>query len=634
MKLSNNKSLIFSYLTKFSNYIYDKLPIGFFANLLTKKSDHENSFFVRLKYKINLKNRISIPMKRFFAKCFDKSVLLEKTRSFASQAPFLPLKTIGLFLFSFGFLTSLTYIIKSGGISFDYTAKEFLFTSVVAVMGAIFSLSQKNFYEAICESKIMSFVLFNFFGLKQTSQKYQLDNKANSLFGLIAGIAAGFFAIFFAPQSIMIALLSIILCYAVMCFPESGAVAVFAFLPLLSSSGISFICILTFVSYLVKLIRGKRTLKLTFTDICVIFFGICLYLGNRFSVSSEGTSQTSVLLISLLTAYFTVTNTIKTGAWLNRCIKALIISFSFVLISGFAGYLISGSSIKEIEIINELIPNSLIQAYSFNSLLIIMSVALLPMCIMSFIRSEGETVKTAYLLTIICSFSCIIISNSIGALVSCIVCIIIYALLNSRKSLPPVVLGLVTIPLIILLLPSSWVGEIKSFFGVDRILSAQLADNVSTTSKIISDAFLCGIGLNDGAFEKVYPLYSSSPIGTNTYSHSLYTQLCVSVGFTGLLIFIIMILSLIKSFFSYYSKSSGDNEYYRGISLTSFIGIFSLLILGITDYIFNSPLVFTLFFLMCALLKCSSEIAASERTHLVIDGPYIDIRYKSGNKYN
>ena len=58
---------------------------------------------------------------------------------------------------------------------------------------------------------------------------------------------------------------------------------------------------------------------------------------------------------------------------------------------------------------------------------------------------------------------------------------------------------------------------------------------------MLEDIGLYGIGIGEGAFAKLYPVYALSGIEAAPHSHNLYLQIAVETGFFSLFVFLVLV---------------------------------------------------------------------------------------------
>ncbi len=633
-KNAKKSSSIFSFLTRFSEFIYSKMPESFSARLLVGKKKSRNGLFSTLISKLNFKKRVSLPVKRYMAKSFDNSFILGYLKELISKIPILQLKCIGLFYFSFGLFSTIIHLIKTN-VLMGGGADLSLYLSVGAcVVGAIFCGSQKNCYTALSESKILSRIFFGFFNIPRNDSYLREKPIGRPTYFLIAGIVAGVLGSLTSVQTIILLFPAALALYAVFAFPESGAVALFLALPFLSYVQLSAFSALVTLSWFIKLIRGKRVFKFTSLDLTVLAFGIAVFFGGIISVSPKESTELSYTLLAMLCGYFAVSNLLRTAEWIKKCGAALVTSFSLSLIACTIGEAIRLLPETRTAIFGEIFSDSVLSIMSINPVFIHMAVAVIPLMMLRSVSRKNATGTTWAIIAAILALVCLFTGGSRSGTLAAIIGLALLMILVSRKSLSYIIPAIIIIPMVISLMPSSVTGAFDRLFSFDGTIASYRQSVNYTTNKMMLDSFFGGIGLGESAFAKIYPLYTNDISLQITHTSALYSQITVSLGFAGLVIFLLFIIQLLRKYFSYIALSRDDDHDLKISVVATFTGLCALLIMGLIDYIWLSPSVFLMFWLMTALFSASVRTAGSDRYVLPSDEPTLEIDCKTLNHFS
>ncbi len=77
--------------------------------------------------------------------------------------------------------------------------------------------------------------------------------------------------------------------------------------------------------------------------------------------------------------------------------------------------------------------------------------------------------------------------------------------------------------------------------------------------RMISDNPYSGIGIGEGAWDRMYPMYSYIGVEAAPHSHNLYLQIWLELGVFGLIFFIVFLFLLYQSGFTFFKKLSGNS---------------------------------------------------------------------------
>ena len=621
-----NKGIIISQISDVSRKLYAKIPKSFIGNLFSKERKGYNGLFSYLSDLIKFKKRISTPIKRYMAKSFDKSLILNKAKLILSAAPSLQMKVIGLFLFAFGLVCSVSALLEQGLIVSLSDIGLILPSFLIFCAGGILTLSQKNCYNAVCESKIFSALIFGLLGIKKRDKYTEENTITKAYFGFAAGILAGIIGSVTGPMTVIAFIITVLAVVIIMQSPESGVVMMFIALPFATAQLGATLTLTVALSYFIKLIRGKRTLKLGFFEFVMLAFAVALSFGGSISLIPSQSTEHSTLLVCSVIAYFVIANCIKTAEWISKCIKALLISFGIKLV--FAVFGIASHFLRRTDYsyVSELVSDSSHILLGYNSFLSVLCVALLPFIFIQIINSAKESRRSLYIILTVFAISCLVFGHSLGALVSVVLGFALLLLLSTPNSLGIIASALIGIPTALMLLPRSATEYLSNLLGISHSGISSLFTVSASEGALLSDVLFGGIGLGEHNAELLYPIYGFEP--TSAYEcHNVYSAIILGIGLAGLFIFTVLILTFAGKFFTYIRTAKNDDLSLKNICICSFTGAISVLIMGFTANIFSDPSVFAILLYLCALTVCTANTARDERKDIIIDGPYLDISY-------
>ncbi len=621
-----NKGIILSSVSQTCEKLYKKIPQSMIGNVFSKEGKAYTGIFSYISGALKFKKRVSTPFKRFMAKAFDKSFILNKMKQIVSAIPRIQLRTIGLFLFALGLFSSVTTLLERGLGGVLNGISDIFIPLLIAVVGGIFTLSQKSCYEAVTDSKLLSRFIFNLIGVKKRDKYIEETIIMKGHIGFIAGIIAGIFGTLTDPLGVIVFILSILIIVAVMWAPEYGVVAMFLAIPFISSTHCAILTAFVAFSWIVKLIRGKRTLKFGFFEFILSAFAIAILFGGSISLVPSISSHYSLLMVSGILSYFVIANNVKTAEWVRRCVNAILLSFSIKLIYGSVGILSSYLEATRFSFATELIGESSYKLFTYNSYLAVVCVALLPFFMLGMSRSRKASSRYLYLILTAMAIYCLICGHSSGALISVLLSAMLLLMLYTPKSLGIIASSLIFVPICIALLPNSVSAYLLKLLNITGSSIYSNTNDWLALCSNLGDALMGGIGLGKQNAELIFPIYRSS---INSYSiGDIYTALTLGIGITGLFLLAVLIFSFTRKFFTYLRTSKNDAPVMKNICMCSFTGAISILIMGFTANIFEDPSVFSLFFYLCAITICSANIARKDRSEFISDGPYLDILYK------
>ncbi len=618
------RSAIISLLVRFSEYIYAVLPSSLMARIFAgREANQTHGLFSALLSRLKFQKKVSLPIKRYIAKCFDRSVILKHLRSAAGHFPNIPIKHVGLFCFSFGLYSSVICLIERNmGISVDY--RHLSFSVLTAITGSFLSLSKKSCCGAVSDSKILSPLFFGILGIKRfENNDVQGASSIKGPLSLITGILAGVIGTFTSPFTVLASIFVVLIAVLVLITPETGVILTFLILPFIKVSHLCAFSLLIFFSWFLKFARGKRLLKFDSITALSAVFALMILLGGIISVSPEEGLKEAQTKLSLMLGCFAAANLIRTPGTVKHCTKALTVSFSVLLIMGTIGNIIGFFPAQRIEIFNQIIGNNVANLFGFNTLFAYMAIVTIPIILLTADSKGNADKKTIIAVAVLITLASLVLAKARSVTLGLLLSLTVLLLLVSKRSLAYIIPSVIGIPAIVSFLPSGWVESLVHIFKLDSLSSRYAAMNA--IDKIIYDSFPGGIGLGSGAFDRIYPLYSVTSYEGVLGANGLYANIQITLGFTGLIVFIALTAVIIRKYFSFLSRSQGDDPLLKNTATAVFSGVISLMAVGFVANIWSDDHVFLLFWLTVSLLSSSVKIATEQRYTLPPNGPTLEL---------
>jgi len=488
--------------------------------------------------------------------------------------------------------------------------------------------------DLMCESRIMSFLLFKVFGARkeniQISGTVIVRNNIAFLLGMIVGLSS----YFLAPEYILLGIIALVGIFTFIMIPEFGIVTVIFMVPFVPTMFLAGLIIFVTICYLLKLIRGKRTLKFEIIDVTIFIFLILTVLGGIFSVSRVDSIRPALLYSCFILGYFLVVNLIRTSEWLKRCIVSLTFSALIVALYGiYENFFGIVQQTWQDEELFEDIRGRVVSTFENPNVLAEYLIMILPLMIAIFLFSKKINQKLLFLMMTGASGLCLIFTWSRGAWLGFLIGMLLFLLIYHRKSMLLLLGGLISLPLLPVVLPPNIIERFLSIGNIKDTSTSYRVNIWRAVVEMIKDNFSSGIGIGEGAFTVVYPKYSLAGIESAPHSHNLFLQIIVEIGIFGLIIFLAAMIIYMQNNFSLYKKL-GDNKKYTETKLLSaagLCGIVSVLIQGMTDYIWYNYRVFFVFWLVVALTIAVRRCAMLEWTERNEDDTSADLIYENTN---
>ena len=322
-----------SAITSLLNFYSAKLHMfyseGTFASLFapSHKLDKakENGFFGRMVKKLRLTDFFSL-IRHNFAKNVEESRIVKGYRNILDLTFASPGKTFGVFFLSAGLYSLLGYFIRLYAVgNLPRTHADITAIIILLCFALVLLFSKKTFGRIIAESGILSFILFEVFGLWRYALEKETTPKNNFAAAFFAGLAFGAAGFFTSPtvalRFIFIAVLLGIIIYS----PESGFLFTLAAIPFAGETALFFLLLSSLISYILKLFRGKRNLTFKSEDIPALFFA--------FIFAFAYPASPPVQAIVAVSSYFMAANLLRSEYFLKKAAFSLSLGLMINMIA-------------------------------------------------------------------------------------------------------------------------------------------------------------------------------------------------------------------------------------------------------------------------------------------------------------
>lgn len=604
-------SLIISALDRLCIKVYDLLCSGMFARLVCGKNDTSADSASEGFKKEGFISRITGRLSR----SIESSGIVSFVNRTASAVFGLRLRVIGTFLVTFASICIIAGIVRY--IFLDTTASLFdaLGNGVTALTTAVIAvpmlISKSTLSHALRESKICKSVIeiLGFTSDKLWSDEIRGKHWPAFLLGCLAGLSS----LLFDPILIFIALAAVTIMYVVLAFPEFGVMGLAFLMPFVPTMVLAGLTIFVDIAFFIKLIRGKRVLVFRRIDFFTAVFA-CLVFFAGFVSHSTGSIAPALLFLCLLSIYFVVSCCIRSEKWIGKIVAALMVSAAIVALYGIAQYAFGTFGVNAwldsdlFEGIAGRAASTLENPNMLGEYLIL----LIPIAFTSFIIGNKGAI-TSRKLSFLCLASmvmCLILTWSRGAWLGFMFSMVIFLLLWNKRSMWLFALGIMSLPILPMILPDSIINR---FTSIGNLADSSTSYRVSiwrAAVHMLEDYLFTGIGTGEAAWYEIYPDYTLAGIEAAPHSHNLFLQITMEQGIFGLVIFFTILFLLLRISFKLFMRSGKlksfvsqkDSTAIRLTVSAPICGLAAVLLQGLTDYSWYNYRVYFIFWLVLALI--------------------------------
>ncbi len=616
-------SLIIFLLDKLSDVIYNALQNGFFGKIFTAYSS-EQAMFDNGLIKNHFSNSSKLKQytrafKKYLSQAFESSLFLNKLEGISDTIVSFPIRSIGIFMFSFGIYVVIMYLIRLFLPIISSADTSFVIIGIIVCISAIpMLLSRDNVAGAVGKSAALGSLFSQGFGFREESFKRRTETsrlKINLL--IILGILLGVSTLVIHPLWIIAAIFLTVTIALIITSPEIGIVLViFAipFLSILDSPAIAagLLVLTVIISFFVKFIRGKRILRFEIIDFAVLFFLIIIFFSGTITAGGSFGYQEVLITSELMLGYFLVVNLIRTEKWVYRCVFSIASSGTIVAMIGilqyFLGEFSTGAWLDNGYFYD--IEGRATSLFDNPNILAMYLVMILPFTLLAFIKANGRSARLLWIISISSVLGCIVLTWSRAAWIASVFAVLLFLIIYSRKTLRYIFLTAIFSPLLISFLPESIMRRLSSIGDLADSSTMYRLYTWRGTVKAIGDYFIGGIGYGPNAFREIYPQYAYAGIEAAEHSHNLFLQIIIGTGIVGLVAFAIIMFLFMQMNFEYLKVSDGK---FSLIVSACICAISAMLIFGMFDFIWYNYRILFLFWVVIAISVACVRIGNDDK---------------------
>ena len=470
---------------------------------------------------------------------------------------------------------------------------------VYIFLGMLLVFSGKNVAYAVYHSKILYALLFDFLGIRVVEVAEAANSEIKTgwnppfVFGMLFGLAS----VVIDPTEILLAIFFFSVVAVVMSSPEAGIILTCLGLPFSGTLQLVALICLTMISYIFKLICGRRVFRLQPLDLTVIVFLLFVIFGGIFTMDDTSFPKMAVF-VCFMSVYFVIKNIISSPDLVKRCLYALVLSSAIVSAVGIYQNYFGEISAQwhDVFVFSE-IRGRVVSTFGNPNVLGEFLILIFPITLGLMASAKKANERFVLFASALLSCCCLLFTWSRGAWLGCIVATAMFLCVSSKYFFTAGLLSLPVVGTFAFLLSDSAIVQRLTNFG-DSSTSYRL--NIwRGVLRMLEDVGLFGIGIGEGAFGRVYPIYAPTGVEAAPHSHSLYLQITVEMGIFALLFFLIFIFMFTQ--FSFGFCKNALNRSNKLLCMGIFSGIAALLIQGMTDYVWYNYRIFLLFWIIVGL---------------------------------
>ncbi len=548
-----------------------------------KKEPKKNLFYKVMYFPIGIFEFLNKKIGGWILKRIETSFILDLARVFMNNIFALNTKFLGCLILG----VMLVKIIMSFSIPIV----------CIGLLGAVLLVLDYNITNFFDSSKLVGFCLKTAgFDIKISDcyKKDYVGTRKALILALIVGLVAGVLPPILGALLIVGATGFI----TVMSYPIVGVFGAVVAAPFVPTMVLAGICLLTTMSFFVKAIITPD-FKWRKDGIGIGFFLVILFVSSLFSFSPVKSLMVWAMYLVFAGFFFVMINTVRTKEQVYALLRVFVIAGAVVAIYGILQY-IFGWNTSNAWIDEEMFEEATMRAYSTMEnpnvlgeyLLLLIPIA----AIFMLKKGNGVPERIAYGGVFLIGSLCMIFTQSRGCWLGLILAAAIFVTFYNGKlwALAPIVL--LALPFVI---PETMIERMMSVGDLEDSSTSYRVFIWKGTFRMLRDFWIGGIGMGEGAFRTVYPVYSYIGI-IAPHAHNTFLQLVVEGGIGTLLIFLGMMVAFLRKVSSAF-KTSAKNSIDAVSTLAIGSGVCGFLLQSMFDYTFYNYRMMAMFFMVLAL---------------------------------
>lgn len=532
------------------------------------------------------------------------------------------LNSYGIFLLFFGCYSIVTYYVTAGFMP-EQSDFGYVITGGFLILGSLpLFASGRSLAYSLRTSRIFHGLLIHVFGIgEERFRSYEDKGREHYLEALFAAVVLGTLTFRYPPYLLLAVAAGVILFLMIMRTPEVGLLISVGICPLLGLGNHPTVVLLLFTavtlfSFVVKLLCGKRVLRVSWPDAAILLLMLTYLFGGIVTRGGRASLHSALTYTLLMTVYFMVSNLVRTQEAIQRMVDVLIASCVLVALGGVGQYLFGNLDVAYLDtsLFSDL-GGRVYATWENPNMLAEHLVLILPLILGRLVNTKRLLRGFGYTICFGLVAACLIFTWSRGAWLGAIVSMAVFFLCLSHRSLSWGLLAAIPAATLIPFIPER---IIRRFVSIGSLSDSSVLYRLNLwrgVKNMLSDHWMSGIGVGESAFCTVYSRYALPGIESAMHSHSLYLQLVCCFGLIGGIIFITALLLWLRRALEYYRY--GEWREPRLMVLCGIAGALALLVMGLFDDVFYNYRIFFLFWMLLGIVTAQLRIGEdrSERAY-------------------
>lgn len=544
-------------------------------------------------------------------------------RSFANFLSHAPARCYGAILLGFGLLSLILYYLGFYGEGHSSTP---IISVALTVLAMPFMLTDKSLPVVFQKNALTDYIFFEFFCMRRTS-KSEKQTKASFIIFLAFGFALALVGYFFPLWQIILTMGVLLFAYLALSSPEFSFFTSFMIMPYsnyIPYSEIVLPCVvgLTFLSFLRKVLFGKRVLKIEKYDIIIGIMMLFVLISGIFVKGMASFAQ-SVQMIVMAMGYILASNVITNRRLAESAINSLILSSTVPALISIVQIVVMVIE-KKSAIFTKAELNTVFVRTDGLAVFLLISVVLA----FSMSKHGSGSARWFYGVGLSANLLALLITGEVFALIALLISLAAYYVLKTHRRGGFSLAVLMLLPYGLLLLPGRYLDALLSLSSSPLNTAAELMALWRSSAVAFGNNLILGIGMGADSFAE-----EMTSFGIYGYpdSGNLFIEIGLEAGLFALVCFLLLLIVRVRhrrGYFLYVRSSE-----FSSIARVSGACMIAMLSFGAMNYIWSDLSVFYTFWAVFGIGGATLRNAKQEHDDLVfyydhtraVDSSVIDV---------
>ena len=259
-------------------------------------------------------------VRRFCAYHAEQSRVVSITASLCRALLDTSVGSFGVFLFFTGLYSAAAFFVKMYAGN-EYDVFSLIYSAVIAFSGLLLLPLRRSMVTCISDGILTSYVAKEMFSVSRFALEEKRPPKKRMAWGVLFGTVAGVLGFFVSPLNILLFLLAVAAFAVIIYSPEGGLYISLFLLPFADIRISACVAITAGVSYLFKLLIGKRNFYFTTADIFALLFAFSAYIAGK--VTPFGYENIGITVLTVAVLYILCANLMRSSEQLYRLMSVV-----------------------------------------------------------------------------------------------------------------------------------------------------------------------------------------------------------------------------------------------------------------------------------------------------------------------